>query len=279
MQTLPKHSPNKTPAPVAVTGDQQFLLFRLGGHNVCVPVAHVRHIAALPPDFSCCGAAAARYFAFEDEPLPYVSLWDRFALKSEYAEYEEMQEMFPKRLQDHIDWMAALEQSITNGTPFSKARNPRECAFGKWFYGYQTKDQMLSLLLGQFEEPHATIHALADRLLGQVEQGDAQAALAAFHDAEHTTLATVRRLFDQAQELIVKLQRRIGVVVSDGEYTCVLGADYVRDILTIPAERIKPQGSRKAANEEATISALILLEDQSTVPLLNWKKFCTEGVG
>ncbi len=274
MQPLPRPSLCKVTLATPLAADLQVLVFRLGGRSFCVPVAHVRYVAALPPDFSCFGAEADKYFVFDDEPLAYVSLWDEFELRSEYAEYREMQEMLPKRRQDHVDWMAALEDSIRVGTAFTKARNPRECAFGKWFYGYQAKDQRLSLLLEQFEQPHAKIHALADRLLGWGKNGQSAEALDAFHEAEHTTFGTVLRLFDLAQELIVKLQRRIAIVVADKGNTCVLGADSVRDIVTLPAERIKQQ--RAADGELGMVSALVLLEDRSVVPLLNWRKFCTE---
>jgi chemotaxis signal transduction protein len=257
----------------AATQELPALLFRVGGHSFAVPLEHVRYVSPMPVDFAASGDEAERYFVFEGAPLDYVALWDRLGLKSEYLEYQEMQTMLPQRLQDHIDWMGTLENSIRSGTQFTKARDPHECAFGKWFYSYHAKDRRLSLLLSQFEQPHATIHSLADRLLGLAERGQTAEALQAFEEEKQTTLAKLLRLFDAAGKLVVELQRRIAIVLEAGSDTCALGADYVLDIVTVPAERVKQAAHRAVAGHAMVASTLIVLEDQSVVPLLDWQHF------
>ncbi len=259
-----------------VSGDLEVLLVRLGPRVFGIPLTQVRYVAPMPADFASAGAAAAEHFVFEGEPLGYISLWDALHLPSLYTEYGEMQAMLPQRRQDHLDWMAALENSIRTGVPFAKARSPRECAFGKWFYAYQSHDRRLGLLLSQFEQPHAAIHALADRLLGMKEAGQSGEALAAFELARDTTLATLMKLFDSAGQLVVDLQRRVAIIVAEGDATCALGTDGVVDIVVVPAERVK-QSAGKAASRAA--SALVLLEDQSVVPLLDWSAFGAGGNG
>ncbi len=266
---------NNLPTIAPVDDDLQILLITLGAHSFGVPLAHVRYVSQVPSDFVCRGAEVGHHFVFEGSPLAYVSLWDTLGQKSAYAEYEEMQAMLPQRRQDHLDWMSALEESIRTGIAFSKARNAHDCAFGKWFYSYHAKDRRLSLLLMQFEQPHVTIHALADRLLGLSGAGHGEDALHAFEDAKNTTLAKLMELFDSAQKLVVELQRHIAIIVSDGENTCALGADSVRDIVTIPPECVKENTGKAAGIESQATSALIILDDHDVVPLLNWRKFCT----
>jgi chemotaxis signal transduction protein len=258
----------------SATGDLQILQLKLGTHSFGVPLTHVSYVAQMPSGFASRGAEVGHHFVFEGSPLHYVSLWDRLGHKSGYAEYEEMQAMLPQRRQDHLDWMSALENSIRTGTPFAKARNAHECAFGKWFYNYRTKDRRLSMLLAQFEQPHATIHALADRLLGMSGAGHGEDALHAFEEAKNSTLAMLMKLFESAQELVVELQRRIAVIVSDGENTCALGADSVHNIVTVPPERVKENAGKAAGIESQATSALIILDNHEVVPLLNWRKFC-----
>lgn len=254
--------------------DLDVLLIRLGDRSFGVPLTHVRYVAPMPADFVGHGPKAADHFVFEGSPLTYIPLWDRLGHDSCYAEYEEMQAMLPQRRQDHLDWMGALEDSIRGNTSFAKARNPHECAFGKWFYGYHSKDRRLALLLGQFEHPHAVIHGLADRLLALVEQGRGGEALREFEEAHNTTLAKLMQLFEAAQHLVIELQRRIAIIVSDGDSTCALGADGIRDIVSVPAEQVK---SGKAGGIAAkSTSALIVLDDRNVVPLLNWRGFCEE---
>ncbi|HEX8963767.1 MAG TPA: CZB domain-containing protein [Rhodocyclaceae bacterium] len=267
------HDPLRETA--ASGGELEMLLIRLGDRSFGVPLSHVRYVAPMPADFVSRGPKAADHFVFEGNPLPYVSLWDRLAQESCYHEYEEMQAMLPQRRQDHVDWMNALEDSIRASVPFTKAHSPRDCAFGKWFYAYHSQDRRLALLLGQFEQPHATIHGLADRLLGLAEQGQGGEALRQFEEARSTTLAKLMQLFDAAQRLVVELQRRIAIIVSDGEQACALGADGIHDIVAVPAAQVK-SGKAGGAAAKST-SALIVLDERNVVPLLNWRGFGEEG--
>lgn len=259
---------------VSAADELQILLIKLGTHSFGVPLTHVSYVAQIPSDFSSRGNEVGHHFVFEGNPLAYVSLWDTLGQESGYAEYEEMQAMLPQRRQDHLDWMSALEESIRTGAPFSKARNAHDCAFGKWFYSYRAKDRRLSLLLAQFEQPHAAIHALADRLLGLSGAGQGDDALRAFEEAKNTTLAMLMELFESAQKLVVELQRRIAIIVSNGENSCALGADSVLDIVTVPPESVKANTGMTGGMESQATSALIILDNNDVVPLLNWRKFC-----
>lgn len=249
------------------------LLINVGNRCFGLPLAEVRYVSSLPPGFAGYGPETERHFIFQDNPVPFVSLWNQLDLKSEYVEYEEIQVLLPARRQDHLDWMGALEDAIRNGTTFSKARNPRECAFGKWYYNYRPQNMGLSLMMHNFEKPHTQIHHLADKLLSLVEKGQVNDALRIFQESKNTTLAELLNLFDLTQKLISDLQRRIAVIVVDGDNYCALGADGVRDIVAVPAEQIKPDLRRSS---QAT-SALAILEDQTVAPLINWRTLFAEG--
>lgn len=242
----------------------EVLLIQVGSRTFGLPLAAVRYVARVAPDFRCSGEAREDYFVFEDEPLPFVSLWDRLGLPSAYAEYDSLQAMLPQRRQDHLDWMAALEHSLRTGAAFVKARSPYDCAFGKWFYAYRPDDRRLGLLLAQFEQPHALIHGLADRLLALAENGQQTAALAEFEAARASTLATLLQLFDSASQLLTELQRRIAVILGNGATARALGADAVRDIVQIPAGRCK------TGQAGGPTAGLILLDDGTPVPLIDW---------
>ena len=73
---------------------------------------------------------------------------DLMSLVDEIARYQKA----------HVDWVAALEQSIISGEPFNHVRDPKICDFGKWYYSFQTKDESLRSLLDKIEEPHVRIH-------------------------------------------------------------------------------------------------------------------------
>ncbi|HHJ13774.1 MAG TPA: hypothetical protein ENJ79_05260 [Gammaproteobacteria bacterium] len=106
------------------------------------------------------------------------------------------------REQDHIDWLDSLENAIRNDEPFTKARNPHQCAFGKWRDSFRSRDEELMNILAQFDAPHRRIHSLADRLLNMNDAGQRDEALRALELERVTTLAELRRLFEHARSQI-----------------------------------------------------------------------------
>lgn len=252
----------------------EMLMIGVGRHSYALPLQDVRHIIALQPDFCFAGEGAERYLAYQGAPLPFVSSWDQTGDRSAYQDYAELNAMLPQRRQDHIDWMASLESAIRQGHAFSKARSPFECAFGKWYYSYRPSNRQLSLLLKSFDQPHARIHALADQLLGLVETGRQQEALARFQQASDTVLKELLNLFNEAENLTVSLQRRVAILLHHGETLCALGADEVRDITTVPAERVTTSSMMHATDEVAP--TLVILDDGLVVPVMDWKRWVAD---
>lgn len=227
------------------------------------------YIVPLPPDFAHSGERAEKFLAFQGLPLSFVSSWDMTGEETCYSEFTQLATMLPQRRQDHLDWMSALEDSLRNGYAFSKARNPHECAFGKWYYGYRPADRQLALLLRSFEQPHASIHGLADQLLKLSEAGKKDEALARFQKASDTTLQDLLRLFDRASGVLQSLQRRIAIILRRGEVRCALGADRVTDIVTIPPERVSH--TAHGADRHHQSARLVILEDGSICHVMDWQ--------
>lgn len=102
----------------------------------------------------------------------------------------------------HVDWVSALEQSITSGEPFNLARDPKICDFGKWYYSFKTKDESLRSLLDKIEEPHVRIHSMADILLDMVAAGKVDEAIAKLRIEKQTTLRVLLRTLDYISEFL-----------------------------------------------------------------------------
>lgn len=257
-----------------MTDEMEVVLINIGKHAFGLPMREVGYIAELPASFRYTGPDTEDYFNFEGTPLHFISSWDALGKVSLYKEFEDIHAMLPGRKQDHLDWMAALEQSILEHIPFGKARSPRECAFGKWYYGFRAEDRKLSLLLNEFDQPHAHIHSLADKLLGLADAGQKDEAMRQFHEAQEGTLKNLLHIFDRTDSLLVSMQRRVALIVERGEDRFALGADMVQTIVTIPAERIKWQKSNDdGAPRQAS---LFILEDGQIVTCLDWQRFCPQ---
>jgi len=250
-----------------LTDEQALLLVQIGQRQFALTLSEVRHIVPLPHDFPFAGAGAAEYYPFEGEPLRFVSGWDVMGAQTEYQEFAELQPMLPLRRQDHIDWMAALDMSIRTGAAFSKARDPHECAFGKWYYGYHAKDRRLSVLLSSFEQPHAHIHGLADQLLGLAEAGKRDEAIAGFETAKETTLANLLDLFDTTGQLLGALQRRIAIILESDDTRCALGVDMVLDIVAVANSKITLE-----TRHGVVCPRLAMLTDERIAPFFLWQE-------
>ncbi|WP_420598147.1 CZB domain-containing protein [Neptuniibacter sp.] len=104
--------------------------------------------------------------------------------------------------QAHIDWVNALEHSIMTDEPFTKPRNPKMCAFGQWFYSFETEDDALRALLDKIEQPHNHIHSLADTLLDMVASGQRDQAIDLLRLEKQTTLKKLLRTLQYITELL-----------------------------------------------------------------------------
>lgn len=246
------------------------LMVRVGQRDFALPLEDVDYIVPLPPEFAHSGVRAEKFLAFQGSPLSFVSSWDLSGEETCYSEFAQLATMLPQRRQDHIDWMSALEDSLCNGYPFNKARNPHECAFGKWYYSYRPSDRQLALLLRSFEQPHAFIHGLADRLLKLSEAGKKDEALARFKVATDTTLKDLLRMFDRTNSVLQSLQRRVAIILRRGEARCALGADRVTDIVSIPADRVSQHGHGTAGDSQS--SRLLILDNGSISPMMEWQQ-------
>jgi chemotaxis signal transduction protein len=252
----------------------EYLLFRVGKQIFAMQMCHVNYVAQMGNDFAYSGNHVESHFVFDGQPVSYISVWDKLGLESEYLEYEHLLAMLPQRLNDHVEWMRALAESLRSGAPFTKARNPYECAFGKWYYAHRSDDKRLSMLLDQFEQPHAQIHALADQLLALSAEGKSQVALHRYEEAEDTTLAMLKKLFQTTEALVAELQRRVAIIVSDEQDRCALGVDGIVDIVNVPPDRVRANNHWDKKHPVQSVTAgMLVLEDGSIAPIIDWLNF------
>jgi chemotaxis signal transduction protein len=130
----------------------------------------------------------------------------------------------------------------------------------------------LSLLLQQFETPHAAIHALADTLLKLSANGHITEAVQAYEEAEHTTLASLIKLFKSTEILVTELQRRVAIIVSSEGERCALGVDGIIEIANISSNNIRKSSKIDLRNpRNHATSGVLILNNQQIVPILDWQ--------
>ncbi|MEI8572420.1 hypothetical protein U737_23435 [Methylomonas sp. LW13] len=253
----------------------ELLLFLIGEKYFCLPLSSVKRIVPISPVYPYSGQNSDPFYGIDGEVFPYVSLWDLLDIKSKYFEYEELKSFLEIRRKDHLEWIAELEYSVRNHGTFSKARNPRECAFGKWYYAYTPRHKRLHLLLSCFERPHAAIHELADKLLNMAETGRVDEALSALNQAKQGTLMELLNIFDSTIELVVDLQRRLVLLAKHDANYLAIGIDEVSDIVKVKASMRRDNPITRSEH----FSEFVSFENGQAVPIINLASLANNAPG
>jgi len=135
-----------------------------------------------------------------------------------------------QREQDHIDWVDSLEHSVRTGELFTKARDPRECAFGKWYYSFHTENPMLATVLARFEDPHRRLHETAGVACDLVHSGRSEEALAIVEQTRASELAQLRQLFAATHEALAEAMREVAVVLLHRDGLIAFSVDAVEAV-------------------------------------------------
>lgn len=187
------------------------------------------------------------------------------------------------REKDHVDWIDALEHAIETDTAFDKAKDPRQCAFGKWYESFDSENDDLTHILRKFDEPHQQIHSLADTLLAVVDNEGKEQALHQLEQHRRTTLNSLKNLFSAAREAVSSSYKPVIVYTTLDGSTPSLGflVESVDDALTIEDSDIKSFTNDGAIqfigdlNLPNMISGLITKDDVNSL-LINPKLVKTE---
>lgn len=170
---------------------------------------------------------------FQGTVVPVLDFAHRIGVPSGMDNKAELLEVLSAREQDHIEWLNALEHSVVTDAVFTKTLNPDECAFGKWYKKFETRDETLRELMTMFDEPHRQIHGLGETLLTLRDQGKTDKALEILKHEKATTLRKLRTLFSRARDQVESAMRQVLLFVTlDGKsplYALVI--DEINDVL------------------------------------------------
>jgi chemotaxis signal transduction protein len=208
----------------------QDMMFGLDVKHVLMLDQNIDKIQSVPvEEKGLCGV-----IRFQGVVVPVLDFAHRINVRSGFDTMADLIEIFDTREQDHIDWLNALENSIQNNLSFTKATDPNECAFGKWYNSFETRDSTLKDMLAAFDEPHRKIHGLASTLLAMSNQGRTEEALKELSHHRVTTLQRLRSLFSRAREQIRSGMRQVLLFVTEDGKTPVyaLKIDEINDVMT-----------------------------------------------
>jgi chemotaxis signal transduction protein len=198
--------------------------------------------------------------------LPLVDLRVRMDLPSALEDVEQMIAMLVAREQDHILWLKDLLGAVTDRRPFTLARDPSQCAFGKWYYSYKSEDIGFASVMYRFETPHRRIHTIADAVLKHAEQGEHGMAKEIIQRTEKGDLQTVVNLFAEARTAFRESHKEVAIVLTDGRKQLSLTVDSVVSVEPIAEDGMEDATTVKS---ELLTKAAHRGDDQGVVFLLD----------
>jgi len=159
--------------------------------------------------------------------LALLDLRLRLGLPSALEDLEQMIAMLEARKQDHINWLKELLGAVTEGRPFTLARDPTQCAFGKWYYSYKPEDIGFASVMYRLDMPHRRIHTIADAVLNHAEKGEHDKARETILRTEQGDLRMVVNLFEEARTAFRESHKEVAIVLTDGRKHLSLTVDSV----------------------------------------------------
>ena len=252
--------------------DSGWAVFVLDGQQYAVPVKHVREffilakISKIPetPEYMR-GVVNLR-----GSIIPVMDLRMKLGLTSSLSHIDGLTEEMRRREDDHRNWLQELESSIAEDRPFTKAIDPHQCAFGKWYDQYETDNISLRAVLHEFDKPHQELHATAGKALKASGSGDHDRATAIIGNARSGVLSKMLELFNQFRKALGESLREVAVLTQVGERRCGLVVDRLEaveelEIMCDGEEALQGMGG----DDAAFVSAVGRRKDGSIVQLLD----------
>jgi chemotaxis signal transduction protein len=226
-------------------GRLPYVIAGVKGLQLAVSAAYVQEIIRTPPwhEVPNTPGHIRGVINLRGKVLPLVDLRLRMGLPSALEEVERMIAMLTAREQDHVLWLKELLGAVTEGRPFTLARDPTECAFGKWFCSYKPEDIGFASVMSRIEMPHRHIHTLANVVLKHAEQGEIEKAREMILRTEKDELRTVVKLFEEARTAFRESQKEVAMVLTGGGKHLALTVDSVASVEAIAEHTMEDAAS------------------------------------
>jgi purine-binding chemotaxis protein CheW len=164
---------------------------------------------------------------FNGQSIPVFDMRGMFGIGN-YA--EELHNFMMQRIQDHEEWVAALEDHVASGVPFDKTTDPHQCAFGKWYDNFETDNSYLGMYLKSVDKPHKDIHETGEMVLRLMKEGKTGEAREAIQEMKATSFAKTKEILSGAAAVYEEGAREMLIIISTGGETRGIIVDSINSI-------------------------------------------------
>lgn len=207
------------------------VMFGLKVENVLMVGQDLQNIKQLPiEERGFCGITK-----LHGVMVPVLDFAHRIDIPSGIDSKTELLALLEQHENEYIEWIASLEQAIKTGSKLTNIQKPDENEFAKVYKQFKTWDETLKELLAAFEEPHASIHVLADELL--VTENDNEEERINILERADIALRQLLTVFSHVREQLNSSMRQVLLFVTDDGTTprYALMIDNVNDVISYSA--------------------------------------------
>lgn len=198
-----------------------WLIFRVGEELYAINSSYISYITTKPtmltkvPDMhrACFGL-----MPYQGGYVTVVSLRTLFGMTTLEQEYKDFKKMIEERKQDHLHWVEELERSVRERSDFTLAVDPHQCAFGKWYDGFESDLNSVNSHLAKIDSPHKKLHQCAEKVMHcYAEDGnlDLPCAEGVLNGLEREIVPRIVKLLDETKEVFSSHFREMIVVLED----------------------------------------------------------------
>lgn len=190
---------------------ENYVLFKVNESVYALKAEYVMGIKAYEDSTSVTGSAdyIKGLITHLDYIVPVISLRTLFNLP---VVADELRDFMDKRVQDHVEWVDALERTVRDGVPFTRTTNPNKCAFGVWYDSFETSNNSLSVHLKHIDAPHKAIHNIGAEILECLRAGEQEAAEIKLANMRNKEFTTTIRLLEEISNAYIEGQREIVII-------------------------------------------------------------------
>ena len=171
--------------------------------------------------------------------IPVIDLRVKMGMASFQDEIQALVDLLAQREQDHKNWIKELESSVKEKREFKLATDPHQCAFGKWYDTFTTKNRTLDNCLKKFDAPHKKIHSIAIEVKALEEKNDFDGAFGIIRQTRKNELAQMILLFEEARNLLIEDQKEIALVLEHNEQSVAFAVDAIDAIEKLSVSNIE----------------------------------------
>ena len=231
-----------TPTAQTFSSQEPWVLFKLNTQTYGIPAHNTQEMISIPEVTPIPRApqAVRGVINLRGSVIALIDLRIKLKQPSRVQELEALITHLQKREQENVDWVDALEKHVKENVPFTLARDPHQCAFGKWYDTYKPDSPQLAGILLRFDFPHKAIHSAADQIEAFMAKGEtnkAEELLAMLHD---NYLPKMKELFSELRDaLIIASRQEIAIVVEQEGTVIAITVDAVDAVEPLQANSVE----------------------------------------